>query len=502
MISWLVAGALVFSACSSRSERPELRIQVSADPVSLDPSLAEDGISLRILMNTMDGLVGYDPQGNLELRLAESYRFSKDGKEIEFTLKKEIQWSDDQPVTAKDFVTGLRRSLAPETASKLARVLSAVRAGAEGVFERDGKVVVRLNRRAPYLIEAMAMSQALPQREDVLSRHHGVWPVDGPVTGPYRIAEYKIGQSLHLVPNELYWRGLTEGRGVPLGVRLLIVQDEATAKNLFEQGRLDILTRVSQYDLERYRTKGWLHTDPFPATYYLSFNQRKAPFTDRRVRRAFSVAVNKDEIVQTLRSGEIAATGWIPPGIEGHLAQDPTLSRREAWLRDYRAHPLKADSAAVHTGLDSSARNFLVMEKAQQDIERALGVHLLLENMDWKSYVKSLASDPPPLFRFAWLAPFRDPVVQLQVFVTGNPNNYSGWSNAEYDRLVSQIEESSPGAAREAKIIAAQKILADEAVLIPLYHYVQVNAVKPEVEGFIVNPFGWIPFHHLRKRLP
>ena len=495
--------ALCGSDCSKHPSQAEFRIQISSDPVSLDPALAEDGSSLRILFNTTDGLVGYDTAGVLQPRLAESYRFSKDKKELEFTLRKGLVWSDGQPITVSDFVTGLRRSLAPETGSKLAQVFEPILRGDLGVIERDGKLVIRLSRSAPYILHALTMSQAMPEREDVLRKNRGKWPMDAPVTGPYRIVEYKVGQHILLSPNSKYWNGF-QGKN-PMPIRLVIVEDEATAKNLFEQGRLDILSRVGAFDLERFRSKGWLKIAPFPATYYISFNLKKAPFNDRRWRRAVAASIRTDEIAQSLNSGERVATGWVPEGIEGHLPEGLSPSLRASWLREFhlmKKVPEKETEKAIEkidAGFDSGARNSMVMEKIQRDIEKELRIRIRLQNMDWKSYVKQLTENSPQLFRFAWMAPFRDPIIHLQVFVSGNPNNYSGWSNSKYDGLVKDISEMESGPERESKIREAQKVLLEDAALVPIYHYVQVYGVKPEVEGFIVNPFGWIPFHPLRK---
>jgi oligopeptide transport system substrate-binding protein len=96
-----------------------------------------------------------------------------------------------------------------------------------------------------------------------------------------------------------------------------------------------------------------------------------------------------------------------------------------------------------------------------------------------------------------WMAPFRDPISHLEVFKTGNLNNYGGFSNERYDLLVDEIKRIEPGPQREAKIKLAQNILLEEAALVPLYHYVQNTAVAPRVHGFQSNPFGIIQFKEL-----
>jgi oligopeptide transport system substrate-binding protein len=149
----------------------------------------------------------------------------------------------------------------------------------------------------------------------------------------------------------------------------------------------------------------------------------------------------------------------------------------------------------VAAAFDTGARNSMIMEKIQHDLQQNLGLKISLSNMEWKSYVKSLQADAPAIFRFGWLTPFADPINPLQAFTTGNPNNYAGWSNSEYDRLVREVAGMASGAARTEKIRRAQKILVeDEAAVVPIYHYMQNHLVAERVKGFKVNPFGIISF--------
>ena len=119
--------------------------------------------------------------------------------------------------------------------------------------------------------------------------------------------------------------------------------------------------------------------------------------------------------------------------------------------------------------------------------------------MDWKTYLKTVHTDPPQIFRLGILSPFMDPIQILEAFTTGDPNNYLKWSNAEYDGLVRAIEKLKPGSERALKIREAERLLVDrEAIVVPIYHYVQNLAIGPRVGGFRVNPFGVIRFSELR----
>lgn len=490
--SVLLLGFLFFAGCSRGCGAPSERalqkqnqvitIQLTGEPVSLDPSLAEDGLSLRVLSNLMDGLVGFDSEGKLRNLLAESYRISEDGLHYAFTLRPGAKWSDDRPIQAQDFVFALKRAMKPGSGSLLAELLRPI----QEVSVKDGKLVIDLKQATPYFLQVLALPVALPLREDVLIGNDDHWPWDAPSTGPYKFAAYQPGRRLLLEKNDNYW-----GKKPSISLlNFLIIQDESTGVNLFETGQVDILSRVPTADLERFKKKGWIHQDPFLATYYLTFNARKPPFNDREMRRAVAGVIHRDQIVAALASGETPARSWVPRGLEGYI---PYSDPAPVFAGSVAAGKKKLGGQTVQAIFDSGSRNAMIMEKVQNDVKEGLGLQLELTNLDWKSFVKAIHTDPAPIFRMGWLSPIHDPIVHLQVFTSSNPNNTSGWGSPQYDQLVAEIGRMSPGSARDKKILEAQKILVDEeAVVIPLYHYVQNTAVSSRVRGFRINPFGVI----------
>ena len=487
--------ALVLSGCWGGSpEFQGVRITLSNEPASLDPSLAEDGTALRILANTSDGLMGYDSQGKLEPRLAVAVRVSPDHRQFEFDLRAGALWSDGVEVSPEHFVTGIERTLSPKTAARLGDLLMPIEGAREfrasggalrGLEVRGRTLVVRTAEPAPYFVHAMTLPVALPQRKDVLERSGGVWPKDAPVTGAYFLREHVAAQRLEFHPNPKYWA--FDPAALPL--RLVQVPDESTGLNLFATGKLEVLTRVPALDFPKLRAEGKVHVHPFRATYYLAFNVRKAPFDRVEWRRAVSRAIRKAEITQMLGTGETPASAWVAEGLEGYYpfhAESSEPRAPGAWKEP------------VKIGFDSNSRNTLILEKVQQDLKR-LGLTVVLENADWKTYLKRLRTDPPQIYRFGWLAPFEDPVPHLEVFLTGNPNNYTGASLPKYDALVARVRRTPPGAERERLVREAQKILVDEeAIVVPLYHYVQTHMASSRLQGFAVNPYGQVKWNRLR----
>jgi oligopeptide transport system substrate-binding protein len=390
--------------------------------------------------------------------------------------------------------------LAPDQPSKLAELFMIIR-GAKayrqgkskdlpGVSVRDRKLVIELERPAPYFLHLLTLGPAAPTRADVLADNDGRWPETAPSTGAYHFGAYQPDRRVLLDRNPYYWKGVPP---IPL-VDFLIVGDESTALNLFEQGGLDILTRVPNAELERLKKEGVIRSSPFYATYYIAFNEKTPPFNDVQWRRAVAGSIHRDEITRAVEMTGTPALSWIPKGLEGYIPyRDPA--------------PIFADSVKAVKGksvppvgaaFDSGERNALIMQKIQRDLETGLGLKITLSNLDWKSYIKAMQESPAQLYRFGWLAPISDPITHLEAWTTGNPNNYSGWSNPEYDRLVDAIVSLQPGPERTQKVLEAEKILVErDAAVVPIYHYVQMEAVAPRVGGFKINPFGVIPLGEL-----
>jgi oligopeptide transport system substrate-binding protein len=250
-------------------------------------------------------------------------------------------------------------------------------------------------------------------------------------------------------------------------------------------------------DQPKLKEQGVLRVDPFYATYYLSFNTRKSPFTDVRVRRAIAAATQPREIIAALGSDDVPARSLVPVGLEGfekYVDQPSGPSEIEvAWVKQ------SVGAKKVVAGYDANSRNSLILQKLQNDFKQKLGLTLELQSMDWKAYLQMLGTDAPALFRFGWLAPFKDPIVFFKAFQTGNPNNYTGWSNPRYDSIVSELEIQKPESERRRELLAeAQKILIEQdAVVVPLYHYMQVHAIGPRVRNFRTNSFGVVRYDEL-----
>ncbi len=494
----LPAAILTFLAATGlAAEAPrEFRAHLIMEPLSLDPALADDDVSTRVLVNVMDGLMGYDGAGTLKYKLAKSVSVSKDGKRYVFKLRANTVWSDGKAITPEQFVLGIKRALDPRLGGKLASLMFMIRgakayfngkASAEQVGVRaQGKdeVVIELEKPASYFLHILTIPQTLPVREDILTATKGKWPALAPSTGAYVITAYRQGESIRLEPNPKYWNA----RAGTLPVLFRIIPEEATAVSLFESGALDQVSRVPPLDLDRLRAMGVVQEFAQLSTYFFSFNARKPPFNDREFRRAFAGSVAQEEFVALLRTGNLPARSWLPPGLEGYL---PFHSTQEIFAASVKAVRLKlaASPLEVTAAFNNSGMNSMFMEKLQNDVKAKLGLQINLQAMDWKVYVSAIRLDTPQIYRFARGASFVDPIWHLASFQSDNPNNPTGWKNAAYDKLVDEVAVLPPGKARRSRIEQAQKILTqDEAIVVPIFHAVMTNLVAKRVRGFRMCP--------------
>ncbi|NDD92816.1 hypothetical protein EBZ37_12095, partial [bacterium] len=301
----------------------ELRVHYSTEPATVDPSLAEDGASLKILGNTAEGLVGYDGAGKLVPRASSSWTISADGLRYEFLIREGLKWSDGVALRASDFVTGIQRTINPQSGAKLSELLSSI---STVEAPSDQRLVIKLKKKTPYFLKVLSLPIASPQRQDILDKNKGAWPVIAPSASSYFIADRKPDQYWILKKNPFY-----TANSAPDTVKLMVIHEETSAMALFEQGKLDLLMRVPVLEQPRFQKQGLLSVQPFWATFYLGFNVRKKPLDQAAIRCGLARKVNKKELIAVLASGETVAESWVPPGMEGYF-QESALPKASASL--------------------------------------------------------------------------------------------------------------------------------------------------------------------------
>lgn len=498
------AGCIALAACEKIGERPDLILINGAEPETLDPAIITGQPEGRLATSLFEGLTAYDARGRSGPGVAESWEISDDKRTYRFKLRDNAQWSDGNPVTAHDFVASWQRTLAPETGSAYNYQLYYIKnaeAFASGELkdfskvgvraEDDRTLVVELTNPTPFFLELCAFTTLLPVRVDLIDRVGDDWikPEHIIGNGAYLLKDWRINDRIRLEKNPDYW----DAENVQLEtVEVLPIAKANTAFNFYASGNADLVIDKGLMPpalLDELKKRPDFHAAPFLGTYFLRFNCERAPFADERVRRAFSLVVDRDRIVEGItRAGELPANTFVPPGIEGYVSpdgpkRDPDAARRllaEAGFPGGEGFPL------VRYLYSEGELNEAIAVELQAMWRNELGVNVSLQRQEWKVYLNSMSSLDYDIARSSWVGDYPDPNTFLDMFLTGGGNNRTGWSNAEYDALISAAAAESDPAKRFDILREAERLLvADGMPVCPLYFYVGIQLYNAEKFGGI-----------------
>jgi len=272
-------------------------------------------------------------------------------------------------------------------------------------------------------------------------------------------------------------------------IQFFPTQDIPAEERMFRTGQLDITAMLPSSKIDVYRKERPLdlHIDRYAGISYYRFNVKEAPFNDRRVRKALSLAINREALTRdVMRGGESPMyavsypndSGYTP---EARLSGGVTEARS---LLAEAAYPGGQGLPKIKLLYNTSETNRSLAEAIQAMWRTNLGFEAELENQEWKVYLDSLRSHHFQLIRSGWIADYEDPNVFLEIFTTGNGNNEGEWSNAEYDRLAAAALAAHSEAERYANYQKMDAILVEECPILPIYYYTHPYAMSPRVKGY------------------
>ncbi len=515
---WLPLSILLClcGACDRREDRADLVFLNGAEPETLDPALITGQPEGRIANALFEGLVAFDAKGHPEPGVAERWGISQDGLRYTFHLRQDAQWSNGDPVTAHDFVASWQRTLSPATGSEYAYQLHYLKNGRafqEGTLTDFSKVGVRadgdhvleveLENPTPFFIDLCAFVTLLPVHvrsveaagEDWVKPEHLIG------NGAYRLASWRINDRIRLEKNPQYWnRDAVSMRSIDV----LPASRANTAFNFYASGQADLIMDkglVPPALLGELRKRPDYHAAPFLGTYFLRFNTTRKPFDDARVRRAFSLVVDRKRIVDKItRAGEIPAGSLVPPGTAGYDPPPgpPSDSELARSLLAEAGYPGGGGFPVVYYLYSEGELNEAIAVELQNMFQLELGVKIELSRQEWKVYLNSMGRLDYDLCRSSWVGDYLDPNTFLDMFVTEGGNNRTGWGHPRYDFLISAAAAELDHGKRFDLLRQAEHLLISEQVPIcPLYFYVGIQFYAPDRLGGVEA--NLLDEHPLRK---
>jgi oligopeptide transport system substrate-binding protein len=480
-------------------------LRMQGEPETLDWNKAHTPIETYILMNIMEGLVGFDASLKPVPMLAQSWTISPDNRIYTFKLRPGVKWSDGVPLKAEDFVYSWKRLLSPVTAASYAYFLFDIEGaeyfnkGAITDFKQvgvkaldDATLQVKLARPVAHWLQIPTFWVTFPLRQDVVEKYGAAWDSPGRMVnlGPYSLFSHDYDSKIVLKANPGYWGT----KGNVEQVVCQIIKDDSTALTLYESGKLDFLTDIETLDLKRLHGRADLHAFPYLKTGYLGFVTTKYPMTNVKLRRAIAMAIDKTKLGELLHGGQTPATTFVPPHM---LANSPKVGlpydvmRAKAELRAAGVDPGKPVS--IDLVLPNWDKQLTLAQYIQNEIKKNLGLAVTLQPFDNKTFRSQLDLHAYPLFEGSWSADYPDPDNFLSVFIGSSGNNRTRWKNEKFDDMVLTARGMMDAKAREKIYLEAQKILIeDDAVIIPLYYEPNMALVRPRAKGLELNPLNYL----------
>ncbi len=504
---------------ATSSGRPGvLRYPLTAEPTTMDPALVRDGPTIDMLQSVYEGLVGWNEKNEVTPLVAAALpKISSDGKVYTFTLRDGVKFHNGRAVTAEDVKYSISRSLDKKLNSPVALdYLNDIQGASElnagkateltGVKVLDPKTV-QITLVAPhayflgkltYLTAAVVPKEEVEKGEQTPGGAFTITEKNSVGCGPFKLKEYRHQEKVILEANGDYWKGAPKVKSIERP----IVLDAKTARNLFDSGELDYIT-LEKGDYETLKDdpayKDKVKMFDRASTFYLGMNIKAyAPFKDKRVRQAIACAIDKDAIVNNVLLGvNTKAEGVVPKGI---FSYDPTF---KGYSYDVaKAKKLLADAGFPDgKGLPPLP---LYFREQQPDLRKtsevvkeqlaAIGIQVNLNEMEWGAFLKANEGFKTEAFHMRWAADYLDPQNFLSLLLsTKGTENYTGYSNPDYDKLCAQADSESDQAKRTTLYRQAERIVVDDAPWVPLYYQRDLELMQPWVTDIRDSLFGHLP---------
>ncbi|HZG14114.1 MAG TPA: peptide ABC transporter substrate-binding protein [Candidatus Bathyarchaeia archaeon] len=528
----LTLGAALIAGCSSTpttensAESPpaapkekKIVYALPSEPETLDPTLNVYSRSSIVLQNLFRGLYKIDASGKPVPALAKETILDETGTKYTFKLDPNAKWSDGKPVTAHDFEYSWKRVLNKDVASGAAFDLYYLKNGlaynegkakAEEVGVKavdDLTLEVTLENPTTYFLNLLCATSYYPVRKDIVEGNEN-WtktPETYLSTGPFTLAEIHPKQKYVLKKNPNY---LGADKVQLDTLEIVFIEAPEAELAAYANNEIDVSDNMNNESVARYKDTPEYSSAARIGTYYFDINTTREPFDDPRVRKAFGISINREQIVKNvMQSTEKPAFGFVPYGMPHGVQTDKEYRDVVGNLFEENVEEAKKllAEAGYPDGKGLPEIEFLTMaSQSDKDIAQALqsmwkenlGVEVSITTLESKVYWDELEAGNFSIARDGWTGDYLDPMTNLTLFETVNTADDTRWSNKEYDRLLQENREIQDQAKRMENYAKAEKLLMDEMSVIPLYFYQDSYLVKPHVKGVMKNFIGHTIFEY------
>lgn len=487
------------------------RANLTSEPSTADPGLAKDATSGAVVRATFDGLTRLDADSKPMNSVASDVKLSDDSLVYTFTLR-DSKWSNGDPVTAHDFEFAWKRVLDAQFAAEYAYQLYYIK-NAEKVHKGevspdelgvkaldDHTLEVTLENPTPFFLQLTAFYTYFPVNKKV-AEADPKWAMEAAThvgNGPFKMTAWEHKSKIVLEKNENYW----DKDVVKLDkIEFAMIEDDNTALSMFENGELDWagqpLGGLPVDAVPALKESGKLVIHPKATMYWYKMNTTKGPLANVKIRKALSLAVNRQEIVDNITQvGQVPTMGMLPQAMilkkEGYFKDNDVETAKQLLAEGLQELNLK-QLPTITLSYNTTDRHKKIAEAIQDQWKKSLGIDVKLMNKEFKVHLDDMHQLNYEIARIGWNADFNDPINYLEMFRDQNTgNNDTGWENERYKELLKQSAAENDPEKRNQILAEAEAIFMDDMPLIPLFTDVDIWVQNDKVKGVQVDGLGFI----------
>lgn len=522
-----------------------LNIWMASEPDHLDPALNSTVDGGCLAVNSFEGLMRYNADGQLESACAESYTVSDDGLTYTFTLRDGLKWSNGETLDASDFVYSWKRAAAPETAADYSYLCDVfpnfdIETGLgedDVVASEDGKTLtVQLKNVCPYFLDLCAFPFFFPVYEEEVEASKtaenpaGTWAQEAGFVsnGAYTLQSWNHDSDMTYVKNDNYWDA--DSVTIPT-MNVMLTSDDTAAYTAYQTGDLDFIDSIPTEEIASVKDSSEFVVLDNLGTYYIGFNYNSDLYANlgldeeqaKTFRRAISLLIDRQYIIDTIgQLDQQIATTFVPAGCSDGNGGE--FKNKDYYGTDYDANVAEAKDLLASIGLwdkdadaltqtvaftyltNNSAGNVKIAEAFQADMA-TVGIDVTIEQQEWNVFLNTRKNGDFDIAREGWLMDYNDPVNMLEMWTTDSGNNDCQFGRDKskaldwdkYDNMIKEIRTESDFAKRAELMHEAEDYLMATECVVPIYYYNDPYMVKSNVTGIYGTVEGMKYFYKAAK---
>ena len=529
MLAIFLSAALfvtAFAGCGKK-KADGITVQIGPNPETLDPALnsAVDGGNM--LITLFETLLIIDQDNKVQPGQAEKYEVSPDGLTWTFTMRDGLKWSDGTDLNAKDFEYTFKRIADTNVAAPYAETVIGMIEGYKDAIDsknpeklnvkasEDGKTLtVKLAYPCSYFDKIVAFGTMSPVQKATVEKNGDSWatkPETYVCNGPYTITEWTPSEKIVCKKNENYKGGWDSSKIVNDKLTFLLLEDSSASYTAYTGGTAQLIKDVPTEEIPTLKKdkKDEFNVDPILGTYYLSMNLNKAPFNNKNVRKALSLAIDRDYVANTVMQGTYTpAYNYVGTGVDDvdpgkFLENSKAANGGKTYIsEDYKANLEEAKKALAEAGYPEGkgfptitySTNDTGYHKALaeylQQVYKDLGITMNIDIVDWSSFTPKRRAGEYEMARNGWVMDYNDASNMIELFTSTNGNNDGKYNNPAFDKAMNDSKVADK-TAHFAALHEAEKIVSEDYGFIPVAYYNDFWLQSTSLKGTWHSPYGY-----------